>query len=81
MGLLVMPMFLFSGIFFPVAQLPDLLQWMVATLPLYHAVELLRGLTTGAVSPTLAGHIVYLAVAGSLAFLVALRRLERKLVK
>jgi lipooligosaccharide transport system permease protein len=80
MGLLVMPMFLFSGIFFPIAQFPGPLQWLVAALPLYHAVELLRALTTGAVSADVIGHIVYLAVVGASAFILALRRLERKLV-
>jgi lipooligosaccharide transport system permease protein len=74
MGLLVMPMFLFSGIFFPVEQFPEAVRWLVAALPLYHAVELLRALTTGAVGPALAGHIAYLAVAGSAAFVVASHR-------
>jgi lipooligosaccharide transport system permease protein len=81
MGLLVMPMFLFSGIFFPIAQFPGPLQWLVAALPLYHAVELLRALTTGAVNAGVIGHIVYLAVVGFSAFILALRRLEQKLVK
>jgi lipooligosaccharide transport system permease protein len=80
-GLLVMPMFLFSGIFFPIAQFPEALQWLVAALPLYHAVELLRALTTGAVGPPLISHIVYLAAVGCVAFIVALHRLERRLVK
>lgn len=80
-GLLVMPMFLFSGTFFPVAQFPDPLQWIVRALPLYHAVELLRQLTTGAVDGSLALHIIYLALLGIVAFFVAMRRLERTLVK
>ena len=49
MGLLVMPMFLFSGIFFPVTQLPAVVQWLFQIVPLFHAVELLRALTTGAI--------------------------------
>jgi lipooligosaccharide transport system permease protein len=81
MGLLVTPMFLFSGIFFPVATLPAALQWVVAALPLYHAVELLRPLTTGAVDASLLGHASYLAAAGIIAFFVAMHRLERTLVK
>ena len=81
MGLLVTPMFLFSGIFFPIAQFPEPLRWIVAALPLYHAVELLRALTTGAVGPALIGHIGYLVLAGGIAFTVAMRRLERRLVK
>jgi lipooligosaccharide transport system permease protein len=81
MGLLVMPMFLFSGIFFPVTQLPAAVQWLFQIVPLYHAVELLRALTTGHVSAAVAGHIVYLAAGGTIAFLVAMRRFERTLIK
>ena len=81
MGLVVMPMFLFSGTFFPVSRLPDRLEWIVQAVPLYHAVEMLRQLTTGAVQPSLAWHIVWLVLAGVAAFVVAMRRLERALVK
>ena len=41
MGLLVMPMFLFSGIFVPVSQFPDAVQWLMQGTPLYHAVSML----------------------------------------
>ena len=81
MGLLVMPMFLFSGIFFSTTQFPEPLQWIVAAMPLYHAVELLRPLTIGGVTPGTLLHAVYLVVVGGIAFLVAMRRLERRLVK
>jgi lipooligosaccharide transport system permease protein len=81
MGLLVMPMFLFSGIFFPVSRFPDSLEWVVHVVPLYHAVELLRQLTTGAVAPGIAVHLTYLVVAGTVAFVVAMSRLERTLIK
>src|SRR5918997_7149676 len=36
MGLIVMPMFLFSGTFFPVGVYPEPLQWLMQALPLYH---------------------------------------------
>lgn len=81
MGLIVMPMFLFAGIFFPVTQLPQAVQWIVALVPLYHAVELLRQLTTGAVTASILLHLAYLVSIGSLAFVVAMRRLERALIK
>jgi lipooligosaccharide transport system permease protein len=81
MGLLVTPMFLFSGIFFPVQQLPGALRWLFEIVPLYHAVALLRQLTTGLVDATIVWHLAYLAGAGTLAFVVAMRRLERALVK
>jgi lipooligosaccharide transport system permease protein len=81
MGLIVMPMFLFSGIFFPVSQMPAAVRWMFELVPLYHAVELLRALTTGKVGPVVAWHLVFLVTCGLMAFLVAMRRLERTLVK
>jgi len=80
-GLLVLPMFLFGGTFVPVDQLPRAAQWMVQAVPLYHAVALLRQLTTGTVAPSIIAHLAYLVVLGTLAFVVAMRRLERTLVK
>jgi lipooligosaccharide transport system permease protein len=81
MGLLVMPMFLFSGIFVPVTRFPEPLQWIVRATPLYHGVSLLRQLTTGDVHISIIGHIAYLAIAGTAAFAVAMYRLERTLIK
>ena len=43
----VFPLFLFSGTFFPVSQLPDWLQPLALLSPLYHSVELCRMATTG----------------------------------
>lgn len=81
MGLVVVPMFLFSGIFFPVTQFPIVFQWAVQVVPLYHAVAMLRQLTTGTVGISILGHIAYLSVLGCVAFIVAMRRLERALIK
>jgi len=81
MGLLIMPMFLFSGIFFPVSQMPFALRWVFQVVPLYHAVELLRGLTTGHMTAMLLWHLAFLLLAGTGAFIAAMRRLERTLIK
>jgi lipooligosaccharide transport system permease protein len=81
MGLLVIPMFLFSGIFVPVMRFPELVQWIVSATPLYHAVAMLRQLTTGTVSLSIVGHIAYLVSTGIVAFCVAMHRLERALLK
>lgn len=80
-GLIVLPMFLLSGTFFPVSQFPAPMQWIVRVVPLYHAVELLRELTTGRVTPATAGHLAYLIVVGILAFGLAVRRLETRLIR
>jgi lipooligosaccharide transport system permease protein len=76
----IVPMFLFSGTFFPVSQLPEVLRWVAYTTPLWHGVELTRSLTLGHVGVLAAlGHVAYLllwVVAGSF---VALRIYRRKL--
>ena len=38
-----MPLFLFSGTFYPVSQLPDWVQPIVWLSPLFHGIELSRG--------------------------------------
>ena len=67
MRIAVMPMFLFSGTFFPVDQLPDWLEPLAWVTPLWHAVELCRGATTGSIS--------LVASLGHLAFLLAVTAL------
>ena len=49
MGLIVMPMFLFSGTFFPTDIYPVPIQVFLQLTPLYHAISLIRGLSTGLV--------------------------------
>jgi len=45
--LLVFPMFLFCGVFYPVEQLPSVLQWLAWALPLTSVNSLMRTLTLG----------------------------------
>jgi lipooligosaccharide transport system permease protein len=59
----ILPMFLFSGTFFPVSRLPLPLEWVAYATPLWHGVDLCRELTLGTVEPLRAlGHVAYLAV-------------------
>ena len=60
--LVILPMFLFSTTFYPLTVYPRWLQVVVECLPLYHAVELMRGLTTGVVGLGMLGHLAYFAV-------------------
>jgi lipooligosaccharide transport system permease protein len=50
---LILPMFLFSGTFFPISTLPAVLEVLAWATPLWHGVMLCRDLTLGDVS---AGH-------------------------
>jgi lipooligosaccharide transport system permease protein len=45
--LLIFPMFLFCGIFFPLENLPKVFQWIAWTLPLTSVISLIRTLTLG----------------------------------
>ena len=49
MRIVVFPLFLFSGTFFPVSRLPDWLEPVALLSPLYHAVELCRDADHGIV--------------------------------
>jgi lipooligosaccharide transport system permease protein len=81
MGLFIMPMFLFSGIFVPITQFPRQVQWIVQAAPLYHGTAMLRQLTTGMVGPAILVHVAYLIAVGGAAFTLAMLRLERALIK
>jgi lipooligosaccharide transport system permease protein len=59
----ILPMFLFSGTFFPVSRLPLPLEWLAYVTPLWHGVDLARELTLGTVHPLRAlGHVAYLSL-------------------
>ena len=73
--LVILPMFLFSTTFYPITVYPRWLQIVVECLPLYHAVELMRGLTTGVVGLPLLGHLAYFAVMIAIGVVLAARRL------
>ena len=79
--LAVLPMFLFSGTFFPLSVYPPAVQWLVQAFPLYHAVALMRGLTTGVVGASMLGHLAYFVVMAAFGTVVASRRLRFLLLR
>ncbi|HET6213504.1 MAG TPA: ABC transporter permease, partial [Micromonosporaceae bacterium] len=81
MAVAQLALFLFSGTFAPVQAYPAVLRVLVEATPLYHGVELIRGLTTGAVHPSLFGHAAYLAAMTAIGLAVAGRRMGRLLLK
>ncbi len=57
----VTPMFLFSGTFYPISQLPEWGRWLAYVSPLWHGTELARGAGIGGLStPDALGHLGYL---------------------
>jgi lipooligosaccharide transport system permease protein len=79
--LATLPMFLFSATFVPLSEYPDVLQWLLPLTPLYHGVELLRGLTLGSIDAGTLVHVAYLIAMIVAGLAVADRRLARLLLK
>jgi len=79
---IVVPMFLFSGTFFPVSRLPLPLEWLAYATPLWHGVELCRMFTLGHVHvlPAL-GHAAYLLLFVLLGLIWAQRTYAERLLK
>jgi lipooligosaccharide transport system permease protein len=80
-SLVTMPLFLFSGTFFPISRLPEVLQWMTRISPLYHGTEMLRAFALGIFDWSLAGHVAFLVVMGLIGARIASRRLDGLLRK
>jgi lipooligosaccharide transport system permease protein len=79
---IVVPMFLFSGTFFPVSRLPLPLEWLAYTTPLWHGVELCRMFTLGHVHALAAlGHVAYLLIFVVIGYAWALRTYAARLLK
>ncbi len=79
--LVLTPMLLLSGVFFPVDQMPAALQDVAAFLPLKHAIDLARPLLMGNVPSNIALHIAVLLVYAVAAYFVALLLTRRRLLR
>jgi lipooligosaccharide transport system permease protein len=78
---IINPLFLFSGTFFPVSQLPDAVEWVAAATPLYHGVALVRGAVLDSMPSAWPLHVAYLVVWVAITGYIAYRLLRRRLVK
>jgi lipooligosaccharide transport system permease protein len=77
----VIPLFLFSGTFFPISQLPLALQYLAYVTPLYHGVALCRDLTLGQVHLWVdLGHAAYLALWVGVGYAAGRRTFAKRLV-
>lgn len=80
MRLGIVPLFLFSGTFFPVDQLPGWLAPLVVASPMWHGIELARAATTGSVDPVVAlAHVTVLVAVIALGWVVGSRTWQRRL--
>jgi lipooligosaccharide transport system permease protein len=76
----ITPMFLFSGIFFPFDRLPGWVEAVAWLTPLYHLVQITRGLATGPEAAQIAIHVAWLVAVSALLFPIPVRAVRRRLV-
>lgn len=80
-NVVLLPMFLFSGSFYPITVFPEWIQRAIQAMPLWHAIELVRGLMLGDISWALIGHTGYFVLMILLGTLVTARRLNALFMK
>lgn len=78
--LFITPLFLLSGVFFPISDLPDVAEPIAWFTPLHHGVELVRALTLTGDLRSAGGHGLWLAVFALLLIPPAVNLLRRRLV-
>ncbi len=78
--LLLTPMFILCGVFYPVSTLPDLMQVVVTVLPLTHAVAVVRPLVSGMPVDNLVLHLAVLAGYTLVGYYLALVLVRRRLL-
>jgi lipooligosaccharide transport system permease protein len=79
----IMPLFLFSGTFYPVDSMPQALQVVAWLTPLYHGVELTRALSLGTVAADPLAAVIdvaYLSIMFAVGTVFLFRLLEKRMV-
>jgi lipooligosaccharide transport system permease protein len=79
--LFITPMFLFSGTFFPLDNLPEWAQIISVALPLTHLVTLTRSLCFGFITVSLLWNILFLLIFCLIFFPLAIAKMKGRLVK
>lgn len=78
--LFISVMFLFSGVFFPLGNLPTWAQTLAWFLPLTHAVEVSRALVSGTPTPALFADVAWMSIVIVVAYVFAERFVRRRLL-
>jgi len=78
--LVITPMVLLSGVFFPVNTLPEIVQGIAKCLPLYHAISLVRPLMIGGEMQLVILHIAVLVGFTIISTILAIRQIQKRLI-
>lgn len=79
--LIITPMFLFAGVFYPLDGMPALVKTLAWFTPLYHVVYVIRSLALGQVSWSLLGNMLWLLVFLLVFLLPPLNLIRMRLIK
>ena len=79
--LVITPMVLLCGVFFPIGQMPQMLQSIAQILPLTHAIELARPLVFGHAPHSVLLHVGALAAYAACGYWIALGLTRRRLLR
>lgn len=80
-ALFITPMFMFSGVFFPLDALPAWVKTAAWLTPLSHVVNLSRGLALGELAPRHAWDLVWMLVVTGVLFPAPVVLMRRRLIK
>ena len=78
--LLLTPMFIFCGVFYPARTLPDFLQPLLQALPLTHAIALVRPLASTGQLDTVWPHVLVLSAYALAGYYLAVVLVRRRLI-
>ncbi len=79
--LLVSPMFLFSGVFFPIDGMPAIVKTIAWFLPLTHAVNIIRPAAEGIYSASFLPEIVWMVVFTAIFYIISVVLMKRRLMQ
>ena len=74
------PMFFFSGLVFPLSNLPEKARWIAETLPLTHCIRLIRSCSLGTTQPKMLFSLIYVIAFSALFSMLAVKLLRKRLI-
>jgi lipooligosaccharide transport system permease protein len=79
--LIITPMLFFSGVFFPLDRFPPWMKTLSSFMPLTHAVKISRAVFSGSYDPGLALNFLVIFVLETVAFMIGIKRMKKRLIK
>jgi len=80
MTLVITPMFILCGVFYPVSSLPETMQTIVQVLPLTHAIDLVRPIVSGQAVTNIFLHVAVLLAYAAIGYYLAVILVRRRLI-